>query len=64
MFSGMFIENSLKIAKNVPFSKEAMDVFFQALDVMWKSMAGIFAVVLIFYIVILLLAKIGKTNEQ
>lgn len=64
MFAWMMVENSLKIAENVPFSKEAFSVFFQALDVMWKSMAGIFAVVLIFYVVILLLGKIGKTNEQ
>lgn len=63
MFSIMMLQNGNKMMRNIPFSREAMGVFFQSLDVMWKSMAGIFGVILVFYIVILLLGRVGKTNE-
>ncbi len=63
MFSIMMLEVEDKVIRNIPFSKEAFSVFFQSLDVMWKSMAGIFGVILVFYIVILLLGRIGSSNE-
>ncbi|MDF2674444.1 MAG: hypothetical protein K0R09_2712 [Clostridiales bacterium] len=63
MLSIMMISDTEKVIRNIPFSKEAVSVFFQSLDVMWKSMAGIFGVILVFYIVILLLGRIGKSNE-
>lgn len=63
MFSIMMLQAGDEIIKNVPFSREAIGVFFQSLDIMWKSMAGIFAVILVFYIVIILLGWVGKTNE-
>lgn len=63
MFTIMMLQDGDKVVRNIPFSKEAFSVFFQSLDVMWKSMAGIFGVILVFYIVILLLGRIGKSNE-
>lgn len=51
------------IERNAPFSREAMGVFFKSLDIMWKSMAGIFAVIIVFYIIILLLGRVGRKNE-
>lgn len=63
MLSIMMLQNGDKIIRNAPFSKDAMTVFFQALGIMWKSMAAIFAVILVFYIIILLLGRVGKTNE-
>lgn len=63
MLSIMMISDTEKMIRNIPFSKEAFSVFFQSLDVMWKSMAGIFGVILVFYIVILLLGRLGKSNE-
>ena len=63
MLSIMMMLDTEKVIRNIPFSKEAIGVFFQSLDVMWKSMAGIFGVILVFYIVILLLGRIGKSNE-
>lgn len=62
MFTMMLLQNGDKIVRT-PFSGEAISVFFQALNLMWKSMAGIFGVILVFYIVILLLGRIGKSNE-
>lgn len=62
MFTMMMLQNGDKIVRT-PFSREAIGVFFQAINLMWKSMAGIFGVILVFYIVILLLGRIGKSNE-
>lgn len=62
MFTIMMLQNG-EIIRNTPFSKEAFSVFFQSLNVMWKSMLGIFGVILVFYIVILLLGRIGSSNE-
>lgn len=63
MFLFMMLQDGDKVVRNSPFSKEAMGVFFQALGVMWKSMLGIFGVILAFFIVILLLGRVGKPNE-
>lgn len=46
------------IKPNLPFSKDALGVFFTAAGITVKAMAGIFIVILIFYFVILILRKI------
>jgi hypothetical protein len=51
----MFLLICANVDKNLPFSREAFSVFYQSLDVMWKAMAGIFGVILVFYLVIKLL---------
>jgi hypothetical protein len=58
MFLLNLFANSEEILKNTPFSKEAMGVLYQSLDVMWKAMGGIFIVILVFYLIIKLLGKI------
>lgn len=63
MYIIMMLQGGENAVKRVPFSKEAIGVFFQALDLMWKSMLGIFGVILVFYIVILILGRVGKSNE-
>ncbi len=62
MFSIIMLLAGSGIERNAPFSREAMSVFFKSLDIMWKSMAGIFAVIIAFYIIILILGRVGKKN--
>lgn len=63
MFSIIMLLAGNVIDRNAPFSREAMGVFFKSLDIMWKSMAGIFAVIIVFYIIIVLLGRVGRGNE-
>lgn len=59
MFSMIIFSGSGKLAANRAFSPEAFNVFFQSLGVMWKGMAGIFAVIAVFYLIIKLLGRIS-----
>lgn len=45
------------------FSKEAFNTFFNALDVTWKGMAGVFIVMTLLFVAILLLGKIRNDKE-
>ncbi|MBP6960352.1 MAG: OadG family protein [Thermotogae bacterium] len=45
------------------FSKEAFETFFQALDVTWKGMVGVFIVMTLLFGAIYLLGKV-KNNDQ
>gem|GEM_PF-743011 len=49
---------------NVAFSNESIVVFFETLPVMLKGMLGIFAFMLVFYILIKILNKIFKKKER
>jgi hypothetical protein len=49
---------------NKPFSKEAFENFYGALDVTWKGMLVIFVVMFIFYGIIVLLSKIKVTDKK
>lgn len=59
MFSMIIFSVAGKLAANRPFSTEALQVFYQSLGVMWKGMAGIFAVIAIFYLIVKLLGRIS-----
>jgi len=48
---------------NSAFSPEAVDVMFQALDVMGKGMLGIFIFMLVFYLLIISLEKIYSKKD-
>lgn len=52
-----------KNPRNLPFSKEAFDVFIKSLDVMWKGMLGIFLTILAFYILIRILGLIWNKDR-
>lgn len=49
---------------NLPFSKEAMDVFIQGLKVTIYGMVTVIGVLFLFYILIKLLIKIFPEKEK
>lgn len=59
MFFMIIFNETGKLAANKPFSAEAMKVFYDSLDIMWKGMAGIFVVIAVFFIIVKLLGRIS-----
>ena len=49
---------------NVPFSMEAVEVFLQAVSVMIKGMFGIFAFMIVFYLLVKVLDRVGAGNSE
>jgi hypothetical protein len=49
---------------NIPFSWQAVQVFFSSLDIMWKGMLGIFIFMAIFYGLIQLLNRFFPVIEE
>ncbi len=46
------------------FSKEAFEIFFQALDVTWKGMFGVFIVMILLFGAIYLLGKVKDQDQD
>ncbi|HOE91022.1 MAG TPA: hypothetical protein PKZ69_03975 [Candidatus Cloacimonadota bacterium] len=54
----------MKLTTNIAFSADAIDVTFQALNVMLKGMIGIFVFMFVFYLLIVGLRKVYKDKER
>lgn len=48
----------------LPFSKEAMGIFLQALDITWKGMLGVFLVMTLLWIAIIILGRAYPKEKE
>ena len=52
------------ILRNVAFSSDAMDVFFQSLSVMAFGMIGIFCFMFVFYVLVKILDRVYRDDME
>jgi formate-dependent nitrite reductase membrane component NrfD len=53
-----------ELSRNVAFSSDAMDVFFQSLSVMAFGMIGIFCFMFVFYILVKVLDRVYQDDLE
>ena len=67
MENGELIETMVdvnELSRNVAFSSDAMDVFFQSLSVMVFGMIGIFCFMFVFYILVKVLDRVYRDDLE
>ena len=53
-----------ELSRNVPFSSDAADVFYQSLNVMVLGMVGIFCFMFVFYLLVKILDRVYRDDLE